>query len=104
MIHDFTITDFTPRPGHPSYWDAMAECRVYCVGHKVYDAHGERLYYVQWCDDETGEIRRVDVGDDPHHPKYKIDPATHRVVMIHERRPAPLRVVEMKPGESYFDG
>jgi hypothetical protein len=100
VIHDFSITDMTPRPGYPRYWDAVVGSWVYCVGHRIVDAHGRQVLMCQWCDTETGEVVRVDY--DLATNKYAIDPATGRVKTIRERRPAPLTVRELKPDEPYL--
>jgi hypothetical protein len=100
VIYDFSITDLTPRPGHVNYYSPLLGRRVWVVGHKVTDARGQRLLYVTWCDSATGEVVRLDRRPDG---TFAVDPVTQRLVEIRERRPAPLRVVEMKPGEPYLE-
>lgn len=100
MIHDFTITDITPRPGHPRYWDSFVKSWVYCVGYRTVDAAGRQVLMCQWCDTETGEVVLLDY--DPVTKRYALDGATGRVRTIRDRRPAPLTVTELKPGEPYL--
>jgi hypothetical protein len=72
-------------------------------GARVYDAAGERVRYCRSCDTETGEVERYDVRPDPDGSGCVFAIGDDgKCAVVAETRPAPLRVVPVKPGEPYL--
>jgi hypothetical protein len=100
LIFDCTIVDVTPRPEYPQHFDPFAGRVVPLVRYRTVDAAGRQVLMCQWCDTETGEVRRADY--DPATGRFGIDPATGRVRVVREFRPAPLAHRMLAPGEPYL--
>lgn len=62
---------------------------------RLYDAAGNPVQWVVWCDTDTGELERYDRRDG----RFQIDPATKRLLAVRETRPAPL---EYRPPEGVY--